>query len=127
MSSYLVVMSSKKEITNNLLLKLIAVNFNYNALKLFFYIEISINKISHLDVSVSIKEVKTFLYIKILKKRQKNNDINFNKLIIKILKVMLTLIAFTVNDKNNEYSVKIDILISLIYAEAVRDLIWEEI
>jgi len=116
-------MSSKKEITNNLLLKLIAVNFNYNALKLFFYIEISINKISHLDVSVSIKEVKTFLYIKILKKRQKNNDINFNKLIIKILKVMLTLIAFTVNDKNNEYSVKIDILISLIYAEAVRDLI----
>jgi len=123
MSSYLVVMSSKKEITNNLLLKLIAVNFNYNALKLFFYIEISINKISHLDVSVSIKEVKTFLYIKILKKRQKNNDINFNKLIIKILKVMLTLIAFTVNDKNNEYSVKIDILISLIYAEAVRDLI----
>jgi len=123
MSSYLVVMSSKKEITNNLLLKLIAVNFNYNALKLFFYVEISINKISHLDVSISIKEVKTFLYIKILKKRQKNNNIDFNKLIIKILKVMLTLIAFTVNDKNNEYSVKIDILISLIYAEAVRDLI----
>ncbi len=123
MSSYLVVMSSKKEITNNLLLKLIAVNFNYNALKLFFYVEISINKISHLDVSVSIKEVKTFLYIKILKKRQKNNNIDFNKLIIKILKVMLTLIAFTVNDKNNKYSVKIDILISLIYAEAVRDLI----
>ena len=123
MSSYLVVMSSKKEITNNLLLKLIAVNFNYNALKLFFYVEISINKISHLDVSVSIKEVKTFLYIKILKKRQKNNNIDFNKLIIKILKVMLTLIAFIVNDKNNEYSVKIDILISLIYAEAVRDLI----
>ncbi len=36
---------------------------------------------------------------------------------------MLTLTAFTVNDKNNEYSVKTDILTSLIYTEAVRDSI----
>ncbi len=36
---------------------------------------------------------------------------------------MLTLTAFTVNDKNNKYSVKTDISTSLIYAEAVRDLI----
>ncbi len=41
----------------------------------------------------------------------------------KILRVMLTLTAFTVNDENSKYSVKIDILTSLIYAEAVRDLI----
>ncbi len=41
----------------------------------------------------------------------------------KILKVILTLTAFTVNDENNEYSVRIDILTSLIYAEAVRDSI----
>ncbi len=69
MSSHFVVTSSEKEIINNSLLKLIAVNFNYNTLKLFFYVEISVNKISHLDMSILIKKVKTFLYIKILKRR----------------------------------------------------------
>ncbi len=122
-SSYSVVMLSEKEITDNSLLKLIVVNFNYNALKLFSYIKISVNKISYLDMNVSIKKVKTFLHIKILKKRQKNNDTDFNEFITKILRVMLTLTAFTVNNENNKYSVKTDILISLIYAEAVRDLI----
>jgi len=116
-------MLSEKEITDNLLLKLIVVNFNYNALKLFFYIEIFVNKISHLDMSILIKKVKIFLYIKILKKRQKNNDTDFNKFIIKILKVILTLTAFTINNESNEYSVKTDILISLIYTEVVRDSI----
>ena len=116
-------MSSEKEITDNSLFKLTAVNFNYNALKLFFYVKISVNKISHSDVSVSIKEVKTFLYIKILKRRQKNNDTNFNEFMTKILRVMLTLTAFIVNDENNEHSAKTDISTSLIYAEAVRDLI----
>ena len=123
MSSYLVVMSSKKEITDNLLFKLTAVNFNYNALKLFSYIKISVNKISHSDVNISIKKVKTFLHIEILKKRQKDNDTDFNEFIIKILKVILTLTAFIVNDENSKYSVKTDILTSLIYIEAVRDLI----
>jgi len=69
MSSHSVIMSLKKEITDNSLLKLTAVNFNYNKLKLFFYVEISVNKISHLDVNVSTKKVKTFLHIKILKRR----------------------------------------------------------
>jgi len=69
MSSHSVIMSSEKEITDNSLLKLIVINFNYNVLKLFFHIKISVNKISHLDISVSIKKVKTFLYIKILKRR----------------------------------------------------------
>ncbi len=117
MSSHLIVASLKKEITDNSLSKLIAVNFNYNALKLFFYVKISVNKISHSDMNVLIKKVKTFLYIKILKKRQKNNDIDFNEFMIKILRVMLTLTAFTVNDENNKYSVRTDILISLIYIE----------
>jgi len=116
----------KKEITDNSLLKLIAINFNHNALKLFFYIKISVNKISHLDISVLIRKVKTFLCIEILKKRWKNNDTDFNKLIIKILKIMLILTAFTVNDENNKYSIKADILTFLIYVEAVRDSIWEE-
>ena len=123
MSSHSVIMSLKKEITDNSLLKLTVVNFNYNKLKLFFYVEISVNKISHLDVNVSTKKVKTFLHIKILKRRQKNNNINFNKFMIKILRIMLTLTVFIVNDKNNEHSVRTDILTSLIYAEAVRDSI----
>jgi hypothetical protein len=122
-SLYLIVMSSKKEITDNSLFKLTVVNFNYNALKLFSYVKISVNKISHSNISVSIKKVKTFLCIKILKRRQKDNNINFNEFIIKILKVMLILTAFTVNDENNEYSAKTDISTSLIYAEAVKDLI----
>ncbi len=122
-SSHSVVMLLKKEIINNSLLKLTAINFNHNTLKLFFHIEISVNKISHLDMSILIKKVKTFLYIKILKKRQKNNNTDFNKLITKILKIMLTLTAFTVNNKNNEYSARTDISTSLIYAEAVRDSI----
>ncbi len=69
MSFYFVVMSLKKEITDNSLLKLIAINFNYNALKLFSYVKISVNKISHLDMSISTKKVKTFLYVEILKRR----------------------------------------------------------
>jgi len=116
-------MLSKKEITDNSLLKLIAINFNHNILKFFFYIEISVNKISHLDMSILIKKVKTFLYIKILKRKQKNNDTDFNKFIIKILKIMLILTVFTVNDESNEHSVRTDILTSLVYIEVVRDSI----
>jgi len=123
MSSHSVVTSSEKEITDNSLLKLIVVNFNYNVLKLFSYIKISVNKINHSDMNVLIKRVKIFLYIKILKRRQKNNDTNFNKFIIKILKVILILTAFTVNNENSKHSVRTDILTFLIYAEAVRDLI----
>jgi len=69
MSSHSVITSSEKEITDNSLLKLTTVNFDYNALKLFSYVKISVNKISHSDVSVLIKKVKTFLYIEILKRR----------------------------------------------------------
>ena len=122
-NSYSIVTLSKKEITDNSLFKLTAVNFNYNALKLFSYIKISVNKISHSDMNVLIKRVKTFLYIKISKRRQKNNDTDFNEFIIKILRIMLTLTAFTVNDENNKHSVKTDISTSLIYAEAVRNSI----
>jgi len=41
----------------------------------------------------------------------------------KILRIMLTLTVFIVNDKNNEHSVRTDISTSLIYAKAVRDSI----
>ncbi len=69
MSSYSVIMLSKKEITDNSLLKLTAINFNHNTLKFFSYVKISVNKISHSDMNVLIKKVKTFLHVKILKRR----------------------------------------------------------
>jgi len=50
--SHSVVMLLKKEITDNSLSKLTVVNFNYNALKLFSYVEISVNKISYLDINI---------------------------------------------------------------------------
>jgi len=68
-SSHFVITLLKKEITDNSLLKLTVINFNHNALKLFSYVKISVNKISHLDMNISIKKVKIFLCIKILKKR----------------------------------------------------------
>ena len=126
-NSHSVVMLSKKEITDNSLFKLTAVNFNYNVLKLFSHVKIFVNKINHLDVNISIKKVKTFLCVEILKRRWKNNDTDFNKFMIKILRIMLTLTAFTVNDESNEYLVRTDISTSLIYIEVVRDSIWEEI
>jgi len=68
-SSHFVVTLSEKEITNNLLLKLIAINFNHNTLKFFFHIKISVNKISYSNINILIKKVKTFLCVEILKKR----------------------------------------------------------
>ena len=47
-----------------------------------------------------------------------------NKFLIKILRIILTLTAFF-TDKEDSI-IKFDILMSVIYAEAVRDLIWEE-
>ncbi len=47
-----------------------------------------------------------------------------NELLIKILKVMLTLTAFF-TDKEDSI-IRSDISMSVIYAEAVRDSIWEE-
>jgi len=44
-----------------------------------------------------------------------------NELLIKILKVMLTLIAFSADKK--DFMIRSDILISVIYAEAVKDSI----
>jgi len=47
-----------------------------------------------------------------------------NELSIKILKVMLTLTAFFADKEDS--IIRSDILMSVIYAEAVRDSIWEE-
>ncbi len=47
-----------------------------------------------------------------------------NEFLIKILRIMLTLTAFSA-DKENPV-IRPDILMSVIYAEAVKDSIWEE-
>jgi len=47
-----------------------------------------------------------------------------NELLIKILKMRLILTVFFIDKEDS--IIKFDILISVIYAEAVRDSIWEE-
>jgi len=47
-----------------------------------------------------------------------------NELLIKILRVMLTLTAFFADKKDSV--IKLNILMSVIYAEAVKDSIWRE-
>jgi len=47
-----------------------------------------------------------------------------NELLIKILRVILTLTVFSADKEDS--IIRFDILISVIYAEAVRDSIWKE-
>jgi len=47
-----------------------------------------------------------------------------NESLIKILRIMLTFTAFFIDKE--DFVIKSDILIFFIYAEAVRDSIWEE-
>jgi len=47
-----------------------------------------------------------------------------NELSIKILRIILTLIVFSADKEDS--MIRSDILISVIYAEAVRDSIWKE-
>jgi len=47
-----------------------------------------------------------------------------NKFLIKILRIILILTAFSADKEDSV--IRSDILISVIYAEAVRDSIWEE-
>ncbi len=47
-----------------------------------------------------------------------------NEFLIKISRIILTLIAFFIDKE--DFIIKFDISISVIYAEAVRDSIWEE-
>jgi len=122
-SSHPVATLPEKEITDNLLSKLTAVNFDHNASKLFSHIKISVNKVSHPDMSASTKGVKTFLCIEVSKRRQKDNDTDSDELMTKISRAMLALAAFTANDESSEHSARADIPTSLTYAEAVRDSI----
>jgi len=48
-----------------------------------------------------------------------------NEFLIKILRIILILMMFSADKKN--FIIKFDILTSVIYAETVRDSIWEEI
>jgi len=72
---------------------------------------------------MTLKEVRTFLHIKILKQKRNDNDDDqdVNEFSIKILRVMLTLVAFFI-DKEDPV-IRPDILMPVTYAEAVRDSI----
>ena len=75
---------------------------------------------------MTFKEVRTFLCVKILKWKRDNDDDNqdVNELLIKILRVILTLMTFFTDKEDS--MIRPDILTSALYAEAVRDSIWEE-
>jgi len=75
---------------------------------------------------MTLKEVRIFLCVEILKWKKNNNndDQDADKLSIKILRVMLTLVMFFIDKEDSV--IKSDISTSVIYAEAVRDSIWEE-
>jgi len=47
-----------------------------------------------------------------------------NEFLIKILRIILVLVMFSVDKE--DFIIKFNISISVIYAEAVRDSIWEE-
>jgi len=70
---------------------------------------------------VALKEVRTFLHVKILKQKRNNDNNNqdVNELSIKILRAMLTLAAFF-TDKEDPVT-RPDILTPATYAEAVGD------
>ena len=63
--------------------------------------------------------IKQFLWIKILKRQQKNNDFNLNESATKMSKIMLALTALEIDNIQS-------ISTSLIYVKAVKDLIWEK-
>ncbi len=66
--------------------------------------------------------IKRFLYVKILKKRQKEDDSDLNEFMTKIFRIMLILTALTANDETlKSSSLRQDILTFVSYIKAVRD------
>ena len=109
MSSQLIVTSSaEKNTVINLLFKLTVINLNNSStkkslkIKCFLHIEI-VSKTVKSQTNV-FSEVKRFLCIEILKRKQKEDDSDLNESIIKIFRVMLILTALTANDKTLESS-----------------------
>ena len=109
--------------------KLIEVNFDniltemLLEIKHFLYIEIFSNVIKQ-QSDISVKKIKRFLDIKIFKRRQKNDDSNLNKLIIKIFKTILALTVLTAsNETSYIVSSRSDIFTFTIYIKAVRNSI----
>ena len=84
-------------LNNDIIFKSITVK-----IKQFSHIKIFINKTDKSAENIFTKKVKTFLYIKISKKKQKNdnNKKDSDELLHKILKVMLTLTVFTTDEED---------------------------
>ena len=76
--------------------------------------------------TVTLKEIRIFLCVEISKWKRNNNDDNqdADELSIKILRIILIFVTFSADKKNSV--TKSDISMSVIYVEAVRDLIWKE-
>jgi len=73
---------------------------------------------------VTFKKVRTFLCVEILKWKRDNNNQNINKFSIKMSKIIIAFVALSVDEEN--FVIKFNIFIFIIYIEAVKDSIWEE-
>jgi len=74
---------------------------------------------------VTLKKVRTFLCVEILKWKKDNNNQNVNEFSIKMSKIMFAFVTLSADKK--KFVIKYNIFMFIIYAEAVRDSIWKEI
>jgi len=70
---------------------------------------------------VTLKKVRTFLYVEISKQKRDNNNQNVNEFSVKMSKVMLALVTLFTDKK--KFVIRSDILMSIIYVEAVKNSI----
>jgi len=73
---------------------------------------------------MTLKKVRTFLCVKISKWKRNNNNQGVNELSIKMFRIMFALVIFSAGKEN--FVIKFDIFMFIIYVEAVRNSIWKE-
>jgi len=73
---------------------------------------------------VTLKRVRTFLCIEILKWKRDNNNQDVNEFSIKMFKIIFALVTLSA-DKENSVII-FNIFTFIIYTEAVKDSIWKE-
>jgi len=73
---------------------------------------------------MTLKRVRTFLCVKISKWKKDDNNQNANEFSIKMSKIMFALTALFTDEE--DFIIKFNIFTFIIYTEAVKDSIWEE-
>ena len=73
---------------------------------------------------MTLKRVETFLCVEILKWKRNNNNQNVNKFSIKMSKIMLALM--TLSADKEDFVIRFNIFMFIIYVEAIKDSIWKQ-